>query len=56
MDTVLETYGTDHEATASSSVDNLFLFNYLDIDIVFFFFGNDIDDFSGRTVPYINVY
>ena len=57
MDTVIETYGQPTEKFSSSTTGStLRVYDYEDIETLFYFNSNSIDNYTGKTVGYINVY
>ncbi len=53
---VINKYGDNYTHKTSSSVDNLHYFDYTDMDVVFFYFSDDIEDYSDQEIPYITIY
>ena len=59
MDVVAEKYGQPTETftqvnTESNSIRHAY--DYEDIEVLFYFFSEDVNDIEGKIVPYINVY
>lgn len=55
-DVVLNTFEFDNEKGTESADNNLFFINYPRIGVIFFYFAEDINQYSGQTIPYLTVY
>ena len=54
--TVLENYGNSYLHSTLSNSETTHYFDYETEQVVFFYFADDIDDYSEKTVPYVTIY
>ena len=56
MSTVVNKFGTPTEKFTSTNNKQLHIYDYEDLEVLFYFQSDDIDDYEGKSVGYINVY
>ncbi|WP_424001193.1 hypothetical protein [Maribacter sp. IgM3_T14_3] len=56
MTTVVDRFGLPTEKFTSTNNERLHIYDYENLEILFYFQSDDIDDYIGKNVGYVNVY
>lgn len=56
ISSIVDRFGLPSDKSTNPDNDNLHAYNYQDLEAVFFFLSDDIDDIEGKTVGYMNLY